>query len=153
MHGQYNSTTSTLVNKTLIIFSSAARQKSEENNLGDIDKASLLKLRFPPPPFCFIFQELHWHFQEQKSKKWLKVQGKDGDCERENIWVIQMSACLGFRSFKKYSQNETVSRAQRDGFHPKHYNFPAVILREVYFLKKRRWKKIKKRKISFHKPL
>lgn len=43
--------------------------------------------------------------------------------------------CLGFKSLKKYSQNETGSRAQKEGSHPQHYYFPAVIFKEAQFQK------------------
>lgn len=48
-------------------------------------------------------------------------------------WVIQMSAwvCLGFKSLKKYSQNERGSRAQREDLNPQYFYFPAVVLREA----------------------
>ncbi len=51
--------------------------------------------------------------------------------------------CLGFKSLKNYSQNETGSRAQREGSHPQRYYFPALMFREAHFPKKKKKKKKK----------
>lgn len=59
--------------------------------------------------------------------------------------------CLGFKSLKNYSQNETGSRAQREGSPSTAPLFPSSHLLRGTFPKEKEREKEEKKKKNFHK--